>query len=416
MKKILDYILLFCLLLIVLSSVMFVMAEHQPRSWVQANKEFINNLVNSEPEDVTRGGTRYSALILSFNQNEKPDTFGPKKSRFRYDFEGRGLAVRTGWASPKAGLLVTTRGGAPKLVGYDGSNTAGFEFLAANDANGDGRIDERDAIWSELKVWMDKNSNGRIEEAIELFSLPDLKITALDLHPKDENRYLIDGNYIMAAGAFEYGGQSGRLDEIFLRQHSHNTKFLTPIKVSSEIAALVPDIPGSGLVRKLREAAMLNPELISLVAKLKNAPDDEQRWAGLDEVAAAWTETAEWGETRDERYGTRYRLLSDGLETPEGVELARKLDILDAWAGRRNYLLPHELNPVQQINEQMMRYNPETEELAVDYLSMKEIIDDAYYRMTNDLFKKFFPGSESLRPGTEHLFRTNKAGPQESAR
>ena len=424
MKKIFDYIIFFCLLVLVMSAVMFVMAEYPARLWVAENKEFIENIANREPDDPTRGDTRYSALILSFNQNEKPDTFGPKKSKFHYDFEGKGVSVKTGWARPTAGMLVIDRDGGPKLLGYDGSNACGFDFLAGADANSDGRIDAQDPIWSDLKLWMDKNSNGRIDEIdeLEIFSLPDMNITSLELKRNQENKYLIDGNFIREAGAFHYNDQAdrvdrtGRLDEIFLRQHSRNVKFAKPIDVPQEIAAAVPDIPGGGLMRSLREAAVLNPDLVPLAARLLNTPDDGQRWACLDELMTAWAKTGGLDKTLQERVGDRYKLVDDGLGGPDGAELASRLAILDAWSGHHLFLLPHELNPVQQIFEPVISYNSETGEISFDYQPVRENIDKIYYKTTDRFYRNFFPDSDSIRPGTEDLFQTGKEDDPAAAR
>lgn len=419
MKKALDYILFFCLLVIVAHIVMYMMADYPSRHMLNENKEFFENLANREPEDPTRGDARYSVLVLSFNQNEKPDTLAPKKAKLYYDFEGKGLAVETGWVKPKAGILVIDQGRGPKLLGYDGSGSCGFDYLAQADANGDGLIDARDPIWSDLRVWMDKNSNGRMNDR-ELFSLSDLNIMSLELKRQSENQHLIDGNFIREAGVFHFGdlkdgrNRAGRLDEIFLRQHSNKVKFLKPIEVPAEIAAMVPDIPGSGLVRNLREAAALNPELVSLSTRLVAANDDEQRWARLDELMTAWAKTGGLEETVEKRIGDQFNLLDNGLSGPEGAELARRLSILDAWRGHYLVLLPHELNPVQLIRDQIVGYNTDNGEISINYQPMRESIDAGYYWVTHNVFREFFPDSDSIRPSTEDLINSDKADDPEA--
>jgi hypothetical protein len=78
----------------------------------------------------------------------------------------------------------------------------GFLALAVYDSpenggNGDGFIDNQDAIFGRLLLWVDRNHNG-ISEPGELHSLSELGISRIDLHYDVEDR--IDGN----GNAFHY--------------------------------------------------------------------------------------------------------------------------------------------------------------------------------------------------------------------
>ncbi|WP_165676098.1 calcium-binding protein, partial [Metapseudomonas otitidis] len=268
-----------------------------------------------------------------------------------FDFDGDGLKTGTGWVKGDDGFLVLDRNGngqidnGGELFGVDTVKangqkaTDGFDALRDFDSNGDGVFDAKDAQFANVRVWQDTNQDG-IAQAGELKTLAEHNIVAINLNSTASNQ-TSNGNLISATGTFIRGdGTQGSVNanqsvvaNLDLASNPFYREFTDHIALDDAAKAL-PDMKGSGAVRDLREASMLNAELKTLLATYAQAQTREEQMGLLDKLIAEWAKSANY-QTFDKRIdaldegGTdvrfQYSWETNGTQPSEAQQNTQKL-------------------------------------------------------------------------------------------
>ena len=218
-----------------------------------------------------------------------------------YDLDNNGFAEKTGWIDAKSGILVLDRDGNGKIEAgkelfgdrtiLDDGKTAssGFAALAALDSNHDGVIDAKDAKFSELRIWIDKDGNG-VSTPDELLTLEEAGIKSLNLSNEFVGKVDENGNTIARVGSFtRTDGTTATMKEFFLQRDTADVQMTNSVEVPEDIMSL-PEIHPMGNTYSLRQAMARDTTgaLKQLVQDFMNANDTSLRQAKLQDILFAW--------------------------------------------------------------------------------------------------------------------------------
>ena len=189
-----------------------------------------------------------------------------------FDLDGNRFAEATGWADANDGILVVDRNGDGQIdsgselfgnfteLGSGGTAAHGFEALVDMDANRDGVVDDQDALFSDLRIWQDANSDGVAQEgevvALGLAGVASLStdfVTSTDVDDGG-NEHRQQGSYTTT------GGETRDMTDVWFKTDSADTRFMDEIEVPLDILEELPDISGAGNVMSLHQAMAHDPD------------------------------------------------------------------------------------------------------------------------------------------------------------
>lgn len=105
-----------------------------------------------------------------------------------------------------------------QLFGNNDGYANGYEKLRAYDDNGDGVIDEKDAIYDQLRLWVEKTEDGVCERE-ETMSLREAGITSINLGYENVREDDGKGNLVGQVGSFtREDGSSGLAADVWLQE------------------------------------------------------------------------------------------------------------------------------------------------------------------------------------------------------
>ena len=304
-----------------------------------------------------------------------------------FDHDGDGIKTGTGWIKADDGFLVMDRNGngvinnGTELFGdstpYDPSSNIynptgkladGFAALQQEDTNHDGKVNNADARWSQLRVWRDLNQDG-VSQANELFTLSSLGITSFTVGKTANSQTLADGNQIADLGSYTKAdgtqgtmGEVSQMADVNLIEDTFHRIFPDQIPLAEGVAEL-PEMQGSGKVRDLHEAASQSTALKDLLTQVSEASTRQEQRALLDQMMEAWADTSGMAKKLQDRatgyvvsyqqFGdvkmSDYKIVEGGTTSIDGpawdkvvASWEKKIHILEAFNGRYFFRLFNE--------------------------------------------------------------------------
>lgn len=238
-----------------------------------------------------------SPLVIDLNKGGIETTF--LRNGVFFDLDNSLFAEKTAWLNRNDGFLALDLNSNGKIdngaelfgnhtVLQDGTLAAdGFAALRQYDTNADGVISAQDAIWSQLKVWQDRNYNGKTD-ADELSSLSDLGIASINLQAQQVHETDDANNDISHRSQVTWtDGTQSDIEDVWFKVNTADSRYTGAVDIPEDVATL-PDVHGFGNVPNLQIAMSKDSKLKAMVEEYI-AADEAKRESLLDALIYRWT-------------------------------------------------------------------------------------------------------------------------------
>jgi Ca2+-binding RTX toxin-like protein/LysM repeat protein len=270
------------------------------------NSQAINSLIDTLKTELKTASVIRSPLTLDLDGDGIVETTSKQNSGVYFDHDNNGFAEQSGWVDKDDGLLVFDKNGNNKIDNGSelfGNNTVlsngntatnGFEALKALDTNQDGKVDKQDVGFNNLKVWQDKNSNGKLDDD-ELLSMGDTGIKSLNTNYTNSNEIDTNNNHHKQQGNFtKTDGTTNKMNDVWFDVDLAKTIETHQVAIDEAIANL-PNFAGFGNVHSLHQAMALDTtgKLQGLVEQVISTSGIQQdalltqmiyHWAGVEDI------------------------------------------------------------------------------------------------------------------------------------
>ncbi|SDE52632.1 hypothetical protein SAMN05421548_1693, partial [Paraburkholderia lycopersici] len=242
-----------------------------------------------------------------------------------FDFSGSGFAEHTSWMGSGTGMLVFDPTGAAVTSDDLISSFSALQALAG----GAQTIDSSNSIYSQLRVWVDSNGDGKVD-AGELKTLSQLGIASINLDATSSGE-ILNGNVVnQVSNITMVDGSTREIASVSLVGDPSTTVADTPAFIPSSIS-LLPQVEGGGDMSDLRSEMTTDQTLESEVQEFLTLGSDAPY---SDITNAVKTIMYEWDGVASVNPNSRGPQVN-----------AKQLEFIEAYSGE-SYSSPYGSNPI----------------------------------------------------------------------